>query len=177
MICIQHDFVIRRFEISISGIRGLRWSLFAGYVQTIPTLRLANLNDDGCGRVEVLYQGQWGTVCDNDWDDTDATVACRQLGLGFASSSRNAAYGQGVGTIWIANVACTGTETSLESCLSSGWGMNFCTHSDDAGVCCSGINEYSDILMVDTRDSLVLKMTFKNKQDLIFDFWTFVHLM
>ena len=92
------------------------------------------------GRVEVNYNGQWGTVCDDGWNDTDAGVVCRQLGFGSSGTSYSSAYfGQGSGPIWLANIVCTGNESTLASC--SHLGINVtgsCSHSEDVGVRCFG---------------------------------------
>ena len=90
------------------------------------------------GRVEVNYNGEWGTVCDDGWDDTDANVVCRQLGFGIAETSYSSAYfGQGSGPIWLDNIACIGSESTLASCGHLGVNITIsCSHSDDAGVRC-----------------------------------------
>ena len=89
------------------------------------------------GRVEVLYNGTWETICGHSWDVKDANVVCRQLGYdGALRAVSNAAFGQGTGQIWLDDVQCVGNETSISHCNHLGLGAHNCHHRKDAAVVC-----------------------------------------
>lgn len=96
------------------------------------------------GRVEVFHDGQWGTVCDDSWDSTDALVVCRQLRYpGPVTILTGAPYGQGRGNIAMDDVHCTGRESQLKECPFSGWNVHDCLHTEDVSIRCSNPAQYT----------------------------------
>ncbi|XP_019616079.1 PREDICTED: antigen WC1.1-like [Branchiostoma belcheri] len=89
------------------------------------------------GRVEVLHNGVWGSICDDGWDLNDGRVVCRQLGLpGVVEVFHQSTFGPGPGPIWLDDVNCNGDELMIESCSHNGWNVTDCKHEEDAGVAC-----------------------------------------
>ena len=101
-------------------------------------IRLANGTNEKEGRVEFYWNNQWSTVCDDLWDDNDATVICKQLGYRRGSARVSAYFGEGSGFILLDDVNCNGGEFTIFSCNHRIFGEHDCVHSEDAGVVCYG---------------------------------------
>lgn len=89
------------------------------------------------GNVEILHDGKWGNVCDDEWDYLEANVVCKQLGFdGAIKPTTNGHFGQARRRYWMDNVYCDGSEEELSKCRFDGWGTSDCESSEAAGVIC-----------------------------------------
>ncbi|XP_061439767.1 lysyl oxidase homolog 3 isoform X1 [Rhineura floridana] len=132
-----------------------------GQSQEVPRLqfRLAGYpRKHNEGRIEVFYNQEWGTICDDDFTLANAHVLCHHLGFVAATGwTHSAKYGKGVGRIWLDNVNCGGSEKSLVDCRSRGWGNSDCSHEEDAGVICKDerIPGFVDSNVIETEQNQV----------------------
>ena len=119
------------------------------------------------GRLEVFYQGQWGTVCNDRFDSSfkvfdsnpprtvennhAATLACELMGKGNKGELiDNSPYRIGDSDpkpIWLDDVRCeeggthwTGDQAqTLDQCFTAGIGRNNCTHNEDVALECTTV--------------------------------------
>ncbi|MBN3314622.1 C163A protein, partial [Atractosteus spatula] len=104
-------------------------------------LRLVSAEYDCAGRLEVLYNGTWGSVCSNGMDSFTIDLICKQLQCGDSGTLQDGQqYESGSGPKWLDNVKCLGQESVLWQCSSSPWGQNKCQDSEVAEIQCLGEN-------------------------------------
>ncbi|XP_052810173.1 uncharacterized protein LOC128238363 isoform X1 [Mya arenaria] len=110
------------------------------HINFIQNIQLVDGPTPMSGRVEVLINSRWGTVCVDRADIFFAAVVCRMLG--FLTNNAQVLslqwYQRGVGTqpIWLDRVTCNGSERRLEECRRSRYDFHDCKHSEDVGVAC-----------------------------------------
>ena len=110
-------------------------------------VRLIEGESEREGRVEICYNGVWGTVCaDYGWDEVDVNIVCQQLGFSYqgTTSISNNQFGA---LILLGNVACNQNHSNLSQCvdLRSIGSYHDCEHT--AGVICMD----EDILVTNTQ--------------------------
>ncbi|XP_034381858.1 scavenger receptor cysteine-rich type 1 protein M130-like isoform X2 [Cyclopterus lumpus] len=82
-------------------------------------VRLVNGISRCSGRLEVRSNQSWSSVCEEDLDQQDAEVVCRELGCGAPSVLQGALYGEVEDPMWTKEFQCGGHESALLDCRSS----------------------------------------------------------
>ncbi|KAJ1095621.1 hypothetical protein NDU88_000780 [Pleurodeles waltl] len=108
-----------------------------------PVLRLAGGGQHCAGRVEIYYQGQWGTVCDTNWNERAATLVCKELGCGSELDHRfKGVGGANAPPAWLDLQECTENTEFLWHCSYKPRKLHTCQKGSPAEVICSGSLEY-----------------------------------
>uniref|UniRef100_A0A3B3CSW4 Scavenger receptor cysteine-rich type 1 protein M130-like n=1 Tax=Oryzias melastigma TaxID=30732 RepID=A0A3B3CSW4_ORYME len=101
-------------------------------------IRLVNGDNRCSGRLEVKSNNSWSIVCEDDFDQQDAEVVCRELGCGAPSFLQGALYGETEAPEWSREFLCEGHESALLHCKSSSSSQKFCSSGKAVELTCSG---------------------------------------
>ncbi|NXM89475.1 C163A protein, partial [Oenanthe oenanthe] len=102
-------------------------------------LALRLVNGNGCaGRVEVFYNGTWGSVCSNRMSQLTAATMCKHLGCGDGGGiATDFKYGRGSGPTWLDHIECTEQHSSLWQCQSDPWDPQSCDNrAEETHITC-----------------------------------------
>ncbi|XP_039645325.1 uncharacterized protein LOC120551803 isoform X3 [Perca fluviatilis] len=107
-------------------------------IYAIEFVRLVNGTSLCSGRLEVKTNQStqhWSSVCEDDFDQMDAEVVCRELGCGAPSVLQGALYREVEAPMWTKEFQCGGNESALLNCRSSD--RNTCSSRKAVGLTCS----------------------------------------
>ncbi|XP_030253884.1 deleted in malignant brain tumors 1 protein-like isoform X2 [Sparus aurata] len=124
------------------------------------SIRLVNGNSLCSGRLEVKSNQRWSSVCEDDFDQQDAEVVCRELGCGAPSVLQGALYGEVEAPMWTKEFQCGGHESALLDCRTSGSDRNTCSPGEAVGLTCSDLDNIQ-LVGKNSRCAGILEM--KNK--------------
>ncbi|CAM5081675.1 unnamed protein product [Eretmochelys imbricata] len=99
------------------------------------------VSDSDCaGRLEVFYNGTWGSVCSNQMSGVTPAIVCKQLNCGDGGQiARDFEYGPGSGPTWLDHVACSEQHSSLWQCPSETWDPKSCDNrAEETHISCTG---------------------------------------
>lgn len=102
-------------------------------------VRLVGGKGEHEGIVEILLNGDWGTICSNSLDQNAANVVCRQVGFGVPATSLDGLiFGTSTTQSWLTVVECDGDEPELSNCTHTLQSARIsCPYTNTAAVRCS----------------------------------------
>ncbi|XP_025100049.1 deleted in malignant brain tumors 1 protein-like [Pomacea canaliculata] len=124
--------------------------------------RLANGTSEA-GRLEILFNGEWSTVCGAGFGKKEAQVACRMLGFNSTGAADiiSERYGPGADHVSV-YVACQGTESSLVECILILLHSLICP-TYNVGVICNITQQMSARVVNGTSDAGRLEIFFNRE--------------
>ncbi len=95
------------------------------------------------GRLEILHDQMWMSVCDAVFDQQDAEVVCRELDCGAPVQVLKAAtFDKGDTQMWTQEIQCRGDESQIHLCPTSLPHKYNCSHDNDVGLVCAGLSKF-----------------------------------
>lgn len=79
--------------------------------------------------------GYWSTICDDTFDNTNAKIACRDMGFNDGLAVPGSMFRDNLLSINVSSVSCGGQEQGLMDCIFQ-WGFS-CQSGKYASVYCS----------------------------------------
>ena len=133
----DHSFLRRGKPRALSRV--LTVSCLLLFQSEFLALRMVNEDQQCAGRLEVFYNGTWGSVCCSPVEDITLSMICREPGCGDSGTlNSSVALRKGSRPRWVDGIRCQKTDTSLWQCPSDPWKYSSCSPKEEAYISCAG---------------------------------------